>query len=150
MALSQGAPSFTRTMLFIAGGPSVGHLSAPQAWSQGFQSKVYFPGLFCQPADGLSLLRFRASPPRKSRMREIRTPGSTGHEAHSPLPIPAKLVQPPVCNVLKQHNTITTNWQPGSDAILRKSLDILGIWNGKALPPATFPQPVSSRSEEHT
>jgi hypothetical protein len=77
-------------------------------------------------------------------MREIRTPGSTGHEAHSPLPISAKLVQPPDCNVLKQHNTITNNWQPGSDAILRKSLAILGIWNGKALPPATFPQPVSS------
>src|ERR1019366_10345125 len=135
MALSQGAPSFTRTMLFIAGGPSVGHLSAPQAWSQGFQSKVYFPGLFCQAANGLSLLRFRASPRRKRRMREIRTPGSTGHEAHSPLPISAKLVQPPDCNVLKQHNTITNNWQHGSEANLCESLAIMDVSDGKALPP---------------
>ena len=77
-------------------------------------------------------------------MREIRTPGSTGHEAHSPLPIPAKLVQPPDCSVLEQHNTITTNWQPGNDAIVRKSLAISGVSKGKALPPATVPQCVSS------
>jgi hypothetical protein len=42
MALSQGAPSFVVTKLFIADGPSVGHLSAQQAWSQGFQSKAAF------------------------------------------------------------------------------------------------------------